>query len=121
LRRVTGGNVALIGDASGNVDPITGEGICQAFRQAGALGDALLAENLGLYESAHRELYRRPRFMADFMLLMDRSNFLQRRTMKAFATRPRLFSDILAMHVGQSSWLRFAGAAAAMGWQVATR
>jgi flavin-dependent dehydrogenase len=28
LRRVTRGNIALIGDASGNVDPITGEGLC---------------------------------------------------------------------------------------------
>lgn len=119
LRRVTRGNVALMGDASGNVDPITGEGLCLAFRQAGALADALVAEDLLLYESAHRRLSRRPRFMADFMLLMDRSNLLQRRTMKAFATRPRLFAEILSMHVGQSRPLRFALTAAELGWQVA--
>jgi flavin-dependent dehydrogenase len=111
LRRVTRGNVALIGDASGNVDPITGEGLCLAFRQARALADALMAENLSLYESTHRRLLRRPRLMAEFMLLMDRSNFLQRRTIEALAARPRLFTDILAMHVGRLSPLRFAAAA----------
>jgi menaquinone-9 beta-reductase len=121
LRRVTRGNVALIGDASGNVDPITGEGICLAFRQASTLAEALLTEDLSLYESAHRRLSRRPRFMADFMLLMDRSNFLQQRTMKAFAARPRLFADMLAMHVGQLSPTRFTAAAAMLGWQMATR
>jgi menaquinone-9 beta-reductase len=121
LHRVTRHNVALIGDASGNVDPITGEGLCLAFRQAGALADALVADDLLLYESGHRGISRRPRFMADFMLLMDRSNFVQRRVMKVFATRPRLFAEILAMHVGQLSWVRFAAVAAALGWHVATR
>lgn len=121
LRRVTRGNVALIGDASGNVDPITGEGLCLAFRQANALAEALLAEDLSMYESAHRRVFRRPRFMAEFMLLMDHSHFLQQRAMKAFAVRPRLFADMLAMHVGQSSPTRFAAAAASLGWQIATR
>ncbi len=121
LRRVTRGNVALIGDASGNVDPITGEGLCLAFRQASALAGALIAEDLSLYESAYRRLSRRPRFMADFMLLMDRSNFLQQRTVKAFVARPRLFADMVAMHVGQLSPTRFAAAAAMLGWQMSTR
>jgi len=103
LHRVTRGNVALIGDASGNVDPITGEGLCLAFRQASALADALIAEDLSLYESAYRRLSRRQRFMADFMLLMDRSNFLQQRTIKAFVGRPRLFADMLVVCVKQNT------------------
>ncbi|MDQ1473702.1 MAG: hypothetical protein QOJ99_5182, partial [Bryobacterales bacterium] len=37
LCNVARGNVALIGDASGSVDAITGEGICLTFRQAAAL------------------------------------------------------------------------------------
>jgi flavin-dependent dehydrogenase len=117
---VARGEVALIGDASGDIDPITGEGLCLAFRQAGALAKALVADDLSLYESAHRSLSRRPRLMADFMLLMDRSNLLQRRAMKAFATRPRLFSEMLAMHTSELGWTRIAGAAAALGWQVIT-
>ncbi len=41
LRRVVAGNVALIGDASGSVDAITGEGLCLGFHQALALADAI--------------------------------------------------------------------------------
>ncbi|MBV9759232.1 MAG: FAD-dependent monooxygenase [Acidobacteriaceae bacterium] len=121
LHRVTRGCVALVGDASGDIDPITGEGLCLAFRQAGALAKALKAEDLCLYESAHRRLSRRPRWMADFMLLMDRSTFVQRRVMRAFAAHPRLFASMLAMHVGQSSPIQFAATTAALGWRMAAR
>jgi flavin-dependent dehydrogenase len=41
LRSVARGNVALIGDASGSVDAIAGEGICLSFRQAEMLAQAL--------------------------------------------------------------------------------
>ena len=65
--------------------------------------------------SSHRRLSRRSRFVADFMLLMDHSHFLQHRTMKTFAVRPRLFADRLAMRVGQLSPTLFAAAAAMLG------
>lgn len=118
LRRVTRGNVALIGDASGTVDPITGEGLCLAFQQAVALADALTANDLNLYEKAHARIGRRPRFMADFMLLMDRSRVLQERTVRAFRARPNLFANLLAMHVGRLGAIDFAGTAAALGWKI---
>jgi menaquinone-9 beta-reductase len=41
LQHVQCGNVALVGDASGSVDAITGEGLSLGFRQAMALADAL--------------------------------------------------------------------------------
>ncbi len=41
LRRVVKGNVALIGDASGSVDAVTGEGLAIGFRQAGLLSRSL--------------------------------------------------------------------------------
>src|SRR5206468_4051937 len=63
LSRVCRGRVALIGDASGCVDAITGEGLGLAFRQAAALADALAANDLGRYETAHRRLIRRPYWM----------------------------------------------------------
>ncbi len=53
LRRVHRGRIALIGDASGSVDAITGEGMGLAFRQALALADALAADNLDQYQAAH--------------------------------------------------------------------
>lgn len=120
LLRVTRGNVALVGDASGTVDPITGDGLSLSFKQAIALADAFSAGRLSSYQGAHAAIARRPRFMSDFMLLMDRSQFLQTRALRSFRARPRLLADLLAMHVGQLPPLRIAGAIAALGWQVAT-
>jgi 2-polyprenyl-6-methoxyphenol hydroxylase-like FAD-dependent oxidoreductase len=118
LRRVTRGNIALIGDASGTVDPIAGSGLCLAFKQALAVADALVAGDLHVYERAHRRLARRPRFMADFMLLMDCSRFLRERSLAAFESHPGLFANLLAMHVGQLNPVRCVAAATALGWQV---
>lgn len=115
LRRIANKNVALIGDASGTVDPITGEGLCLAFRQAVALANAFTTGDLSAYEHAHRALARRPRFMADFMMLMDRSDALRRRAMAVFEAHPHLFANILAMHVGHFTATRFAAAAAVLG------
>jgi menaquinone-9 beta-reductase len=46
LRRVVRGKTLLIGDASGSVDAITGEGLTLAFRQAVALRDCLCGGDL---------------------------------------------------------------------------
>jgi menaquinone-9 beta-reductase len=100
LRRVTRGNIALIGDASGSVDAISGEGLCLGFQQALALADAMERSRLSHYESAHRRLAARPRFMADFMLTMDRWPWFRRRAMPVLATHPGLFRGLLAIHVG---------------------
>ncbi len=102
LRSVCNGRVALIGDASGSVDAITGDGISLAFRQAQALALSLEAGNLSLYSAAHARLSRRPRLMADLLLLLDRYPTLRRVTIRAFAAYPPLFSRMLAAHT--STW-----------------
>lgn len=101
LRAVCRGNVALVGDASGSVDAITGEGLCLLFQQALALTDAFEANDLSRYQAAHRRIGRRPAFMADLMLLLDRRTRLRRGTMRVLAARPALFAGMLAFHVGQ--------------------
>jgi flavin-dependent dehydrogenase len=100
LRRVTRGNVALAGDASGSVDAITGEGLGISFHQALALADAMECGDLSLYETAHRRLQRRPRFMANLLLSMDRWSALRRCVFPLLSAYPRLFEGLLAMHVG---------------------
>jgi flavin-dependent dehydrogenase len=100
LRRVFRDRIVLIGDASGSVDAITGEGLSLAFHQAIALADALVSGNLDDYQKEHRRLARRPLFMADFMLLLDRSPRLRRRVLHLFAARPAIFGSLLALHVG---------------------
>jgi flavin-dependent dehydrogenase len=120
LQRVTRGNIALIGDASGSVDAISGEGLCLGFRQAVALADAMEQQNLSLYESAHRRLARRPRFMADFMLTMDHAPWLRQRALPALAAHPELFRGLLAMHVGTARKTDFAADCVSLGWRILT-
>jgi flavin-dependent dehydrogenase len=102
LQHVTGNRVALVGDASGSVDAITGEGLCLLFQQAAALAAALEAEDLRLYEAEHRRIGRRPEWMADLLLLLDRQRWIRRCAMHTFASYPRIFSRFLALHVGHS-------------------
>jgi menaquinone-9 beta-reductase len=102
LRHVVSGNIALIGDASGSVDAITGEGLALCFRQALELAHALRAEDLALYERAHTRLHRLPHFMSRTMLLMDRSPALMTRALTTLHRNPDLFSHLLQVHIGKA-------------------
>jgi flavin-dependent dehydrogenase len=101
LKKIARGNVALIGDASGTVDPITGKGVCLAFQQAAALADAFLRGDLSRYQRAHTQIVRRPLLMADLMLTMDRWPGIRTTALRAMETYPSLFANMLKMHVGQ--------------------
>lgn len=107
LHRVTRGNVALVGDASGSADAITGEGLAMSFRQALLLAESLEEGSLEGYESRHKGILALPQRMAGLMLLMDRSPRLRRRTLAAMAVRPELFRGLLAVHVGEQPLPRF--------------
>ena len=120
LPRVSRGRVALVGDASGGVDAITGQGLYLAFSQALALADALAAGDLAQYEAAHRRLSRRPGFMARLMLVMDGRPRLRRRVMQTFADEPRLFARMLAVHVGSASPMDYAVNGLRLGWRLVT-
>jgi len=100
LSAVTRGRIALVGDASGSVDAVTGDGLALAFRQAALLGAALAAGDLATYETMHRRMGRMPRLMARILLLMDANDGLRRRALRTLATRPRTFGRLLALHVG---------------------
>ncbi len=118
LKGVCRGNVALVGDASGSVDAISGEGLCLLFQHALALADAVEAGDLARYAAAHRAIGRRPEFMADWMLLLDGRDRLRARAFRAMAARPRLFARMLAMHVGELSTFDFLRNGLALGWQM---
>ncbi len=120
LMRVSRGNVALIGDASGTVDAITGEGLCLAFSQAMVLADCLESGDLRRYEHEHRRLALRPRLMARLMLLLDGRPRLQRRTLQAFQRRPHVFQRLLKLHVGVLSPLHLAVDGLTLGWGLLT-
>lgn len=120
LRRAFRGNVALIGDASGGVDAITGEGIGLAFSQAVVLAACLRTGNLGRYQSEHRRLALRPLVMARLMLTLDGRPGLQRRTLEVFRRRPEIFARLLALHVGSLSPLHVAFDGLTLGWNLLT-
>lgn len=120
LRAVSRGRVALIGDASGSVDAITGEGLSLAFRQAIALADSLEAGDLAHYEAAHRRISRRAELMSALMLTLDGRRWLRRRALRAFASNPSIFASMLAMHVGALSSFDFARTGMALGWRMLT-
>lgn len=117
LPRVYRGNVALVGDASGGVDAVTGEGLCLSFRQAMALANAMVAGTLEHYQKAHRRLFRRPRFIGNLMLLMDRRSFLRKRTLRAMQAAPHLFQGMLAYHVGATRFPQLATTGASLWWR----
>jgi len=118
--RVWRGNVALVGDASGTVDAITGEGLGLSFRQAVALAECLTADDLARYQLEHRKLSRRPAWMARLMLLMDRRPGLQRRTLDVFRKHPEIFRRFLELHLGDLPPLRIVKDGLTLGWGLLT-
>jgi flavin-dependent dehydrogenase len=120
LECVYSGNIALIGDASGSIDAITGEGLCLGFQQALALANALEAGELSLYQEEHRRLARRPTQMARLLLSLDGRPALRRRVLRALATDPNVFARLLSVHIGVTSAPHCAMTGALFGWRFLT-
>jgi menaquinone-9 beta-reductase len=118
--RLWRGNVALIGDASGTVDAITGEGIGLAFSQATALAECFESGDLAPYQAAHRKLAVRPWWMARLMLTLDGRPRLQQRTLQVFEKRPEVFRRLLELHVGARPPARFVWDGLTLGWGLLT-
>jgi len=120
LKQVWRENVALIGDASGTVDAITGEGLGLSFTQAGVLANCFRSGSLAGYNNAHRRLARRPLLMARLMLTLDGRPRFQQRTVHAFRKHPEVFRRLLALHVGTLSPFHLALDGLTLGWGLLT-
>ncbi|HLH08441.1 MAG TPA: FAD-dependent monooxygenase [Terriglobales bacterium] len=117
LRSVSRGRVALLGEASGSIDAVTGEGLSTAFRQARVLVDAIKQDDLALYEKTHRKIMRRPQAMSRLLLLMDRTPAVRRRVLHALSADPAVFSRLLQIHTGAVSPVKLGIAGAlSFGW-----
>ena len=111
--------VALIGDASGSLDAIAGEGISLAFHQALALADALKRNDLTVYEAEHRRSRKRPIVMSRLLVALSRHSRLRNRVLSAFASEPSLFSKLVAVHSGASvSPLMALQIVGSLGWRI---
>ena len=113
-------NLVLIGDASGTVDAITGEGIGLAFSQALALAESLASGDLRYYEAEHRRLARRPLWMARLMLTLNGRPRLQHRTLQVFQKHPEVFRSLLALHVGAMPPSHLIKDGLTLGWGLLT-
>lgn len=102
LPKVVSGHIALVGDASGSIDAITGDGLSLAFHQAIALADALWLGDRNLYQANYVRLSRKPEFIGRLLLLLDRYPSLRRICFRLLTIESALFSKLLEMHVSSS-------------------
>jgi flavin-dependent dehydrogenase len=96
-RSVTVDNLALVGDAAGYLDAISGEGLAIAFHQASAVVDAMTRGNLAIYRSAHRRIVRYPTAITRILLEVERRPALRRRVMRSLAADPTLMTRFLTL------------------------
>jgi menaquinone-9 beta-reductase len=95
---------ALVGDAAGYVDAVTGEGLTLAFACAEALGALLpdaLAKGAGRdvllpYERTFQRVFRKYSWTTHGLLMLARRPRLRRRVVRMLGRAPWLFERVLA-------------------------
>ncbi len=95
-RRVVG-NVLLVGDAAGYVDPLMGEGIGLAFATASAAVRCLVMGKPGAYEREWTRLTRRPFVLTSALLSITRRRRLHEPMIRLAQARPAVFDAALGM------------------------
>ena len=100
------GRVLLVGDASGYVDAITGEGLSLAFASAGAIVEATARDDASAYRRAWARLRRQHVTLTRLVLWIADRPALRRRVVRALATRPSAFRAFLALNTGAWGWGR---------------
>ena len=117
----TAGSLALVGDAGGYVDAITGEGMAIAFAEAEALARALddctsTAAALRAFARASRRVRRLPDLVTRGALLLAARPSLRRRFLRALAMDPSRFDRLLALHVRAGSDWDVLSVATVLAW-----
>ncbi|HRC88365.1 MAG TPA: hypothetical protein PK413_22485, partial [Thermoanaerobaculia bacterium] len=98
VREVTRGRLALLGDAAGYLDAITGEGLSLAFHQALELAECLRQGDLARYRRRHAAIGRLPNAITRLVLALERHPKLRRRAIAALAAEPELFNRLVGIH-----------------------
>lgn len=97
-RAVHTDRVALLGDAAGYLDAVTGEGLALGFHEADAVAEAIVAGDLRLYGRSFRKLSVLPFALIRVLLFAERHAFVRRRLIGALAAEPEVFVRLLAIH-----------------------
>jgi flavin-dependent dehydrogenase len=95
VRRRVCANVLFVGDASGYIDALTGEGISVGLAQAAALVECLEAGRAADYERAWRRVSRKSRLLTSGLLWSRHNSLLGPRIVPAAALLPRVFTAIV--------------------------
>jgi len=99
-RGVVSGSVALVGDASGYVDAISGEGIAIAFHEASSLVRCAVAGRMNTYGREHRRITRGYRLTVALLLSIVSRPRLRRRVLFALSREPEVFRYMLGLNDG---------------------
>jgi flavin-dependent dehydrogenase len=91
------GRLALVGDAAGSLDPISGEGLSVAFLEARAVVGAIIADDLSEYCSAHQAIRRTPTILTGLLSHMARHPAVRGRVIRALSSSDALFGRALAV------------------------
>lgn len=89
------GSVLLVGDASGYIDALTGEGISVGLAQAAALVECLQSGSVAGYEQAWRRVSRKSRLLTAGLLWSRHRSLLAPHIVPAAEHFPRLFTSIV--------------------------
>jgi flavin-dependent dehydrogenase len=101
-KAVVRNHLALVGDASSCLDPITGEGLTAAVYEAYAVVEAIVRGDLSSYAGEHRRILRVPRLLTNLLVAAERRPWLRRRLIRTLAARPALFDELLAVRARRS-------------------
>ncbi len=98
------GPVALVGDAAGYLDALTGEGLSLSFLSASALVEAIHeGRSLKDYERTYRKLSRNYYWMTHLLLEVAKRPRLRSHVIECLAQDPHLFDSFLAVSTGEKS------------------
>ena len=101
VRRRAADTILLVGDASGYLDALTGEGIGAALAQAAALADCVASGRAADYERAWRRVSRKSLLLTSGLLWARHQPLLAPRIVPAAARLPWVFTAIVNQ-VGQA-------------------
>jgi flavin-dependent dehydrogenase len=94
--------VALVGDAAGYLDALSGEGLALGFRSAVALVERFASGELWRYPRDHARIGSAYYGMTHLMLALARRPRLRRAALSYLSSRPQLFSDLLGVAAGSA-------------------
>jgi flavin-dependent dehydrogenase len=97
VQRVLAPGVALVGDAAGYLDAVSGEGLALGFRSATALVERFTAGELWRYPGDHARVSAPYQTITWFMLEIARRPWLRRSVIRYLAESPAVFSDLLGI------------------------